>query len=688
MQLTLVSQFTRRFKRVLTRLERARPGSVLVLVIALLVLMALIGTAFISTAHIERYSATQNTYNTQLDLFSQGVNDLAEAAMLRKIQPSGAPFRQGTSSTATATSAYSPWESPVTDLYLADRTPPPLFYTLPTNNYPGVTPIDPAAIGAPANQAYFPPWMYITAPLNATAATPSGQFEAPYAVDWNGSPVQSPVTYIQYSGTTREQALPWAIPVPQPDGTTKMFPAFVGFPVNPTLMLADGKTPAKLPIIALAADTDGDGIADAGFIRLGGGQTEGATYYGAVRIVDNLAAFNASIGMGINPYPTKGKSVPGDFFPTNINLQGMANDSMAKLNAYRFNNGAGNNGVNFNARPIDDRGTAHADLTFATPYEALWTQLGCRLNNPGYNANTGNKYQALPVSEGMNLAYHFCLANQSIASTSPSLLETFLPNSTKGPGSNHAPYSPGNLALLVPGTVQLRPERQCQHATAGGHGRPQSGVEFHAVVVQRPGHLRQSTAGRRERIQLRRPGPVPRHDHRANARLRLHPASYRRQPVPDEWDGVQQRLLGGHALDHHPTTINANTGTFGQLWTAYWSVMQDSPDANGTYPGIAANQVDLPAPNNQFRNPIRTANATPLTRSQVIQLRSALAAVNTIDMRDGDTDVTSRTIKLVDTAASHPVYATVYGAERQPYFRAADRLRARPGQALRGHRAV
>ena len=53
-----------------------------------------------------------------------------------------------------------------------------------------------------------------------------------------------------------------------------------------------------------------------------------------------------------------------------------------------------------------------------------------------------------------------------------------------------------------------------------------------------------------------------------------------------------------------------------------------------------------------------------------MQLRAAIAAVNTIDMRDNDDDVTSRQVTLVD--GNNPnlpiVYATVYGAEPQPFI--------------------
>ena len=103
--------------------------------------------------------------------------------------------------------------------------------------------------------------------------------------------------------------------------------------------------------------------------------------------------------------------------------------------------------------------------------------------------------------------------------------------------------------------------------------------------------------------------------------------------------------------------------------------MQDSPDSSLNYPqtaGSGSTKTDVGGA--QFRSPLRYATvSSPLTRAQVIQLRSALAAVNTMDMRDGDDDVTSRTIVLtpdpaIKTANASTYYATVYGAEKSPFI--------------------
>src|SRR5438874_9538721 len=64
------------------RFRRARPGSVLVMVVALLVMLALIGTAAMSTARLDRMSSVQHVKNTQLDIMADGVKNMAVAEVV------------------------------------------------------------------------------------------------------------------------------------------------------------------------------------------------------------------------------------------------------------------------------------------------------------------------------------------------------------------------------------------------------------------------------------------------------------------------------------------------------------------------------------------------------------------------------------------------------------------------------
>src|SRR5687767_1106756 len=58
-----------------------RRGSVLILVVALLVLMALIGTAFITTARTDRGAARLHTHNVQADMAAQSAVNMLVAEL-------------------------------------------------------------------------------------------------------------------------------------------------------------------------------------------------------------------------------------------------------------------------------------------------------------------------------------------------------------------------------------------------------------------------------------------------------------------------------------------------------------------------------------------------------------------------------------------------------------------------------
>src|SRR5438552_1116728 len=87
--LSRIRRFTDRMRRMTPR----KRGSVLILVVALLVLMALIGTAFMTTARTDVYSATQNGYNTQVDLLVEGVISVSQDALVKDVLIGGNNFR-------------------------------------------------------------------------------------------------------------------------------------------------------------------------------------------------------------------------------------------------------------------------------------------------------------------------------------------------------------------------------------------------------------------------------------------------------------------------------------------------------------------------------------------------------------------------------------------------------------------
>src|SRR6058998_1958606 len=98
----MLSKISRLLQPAQRRFRAARPGSVLILVVALLVLLALIGTAWMSTVRIERYASSQHIANTEIDMLVDGVKNIAVAALVADVSPNG-QFRPYDSSAAPNT---------------------------------------------------------------------------------------------------------------------------------------------------------------------------------------------------------------------------------------------------------------------------------------------------------------------------------------------------------------------------------------------------------------------------------------------------------------------------------------------------------------------------------------------------------------------------------------------------------
>ncbi|HZK79963.1 MAG TPA: hypothetical protein VFC46_02830, partial [Humisphaera sp.] len=91
--LRIQTQLRRLLDRVELRFVRSRPGSVLILVVALLVLMAMLGTAYLVTAHNDRVATRLYSHNVQIDMLMDGLKNLTELAV--SDQPVPAPGTAG-----------------------------------------------------------------------------------------------------------------------------------------------------------------------------------------------------------------------------------------------------------------------------------------------------------------------------------------------------------------------------------------------------------------------------------------------------------------------------------------------------------------------------------------------------------------------------------------------------------------
>jgi hypothetical protein len=657
------------------RFIRSKPGSVLILVVALLVLMALIGTAYMTMAQFDRAGAAQHQYNTEIDLLLDGVisvvkgtvdNDLFVNGSFRPVN-STTTYNNNPPPSATQTN-YNNWngvgyDSGIAAALVTSPGDPWLSSRIPEIILP-TSALTPTNVG----------WYFITNALNGT-----GTFDSPYT--------PTPGTPIRYSA--RNFMVPGALTV-----GSVAYPSFTNYyaptsTTNPPLAIQ-----SIVPIIA--ADTDGDGVADAGLFKLPVGTIDGVTYYAAVRIVDNCAAINASIALKPNPFSTFTANapvgMPGDFSPVNLDLEGMVinpntelyNGTTALL-SYRFNNLTPSIGIDemIGANRLDIAYMSYGNAKYY--FDNQWMQLGRRLDNPG-SIGTGTaasaKYQALSIDDMLALTRGFVLSDPTLTSPalSPAQIERSL-STTLFAANVSNPYAPGNIEGVTPGvhywfndnfnfatgantTMPMRPllvtrnpvsnfapakfVNRGDYATAGANGPFQFGDS-----VTYP-------TGTNHRYVCINPTFSP--------SLFLAPAN----PIdpatasPNLLDDPNWAFVPWATS---PTKVNANTATFQQLYAAYWAVMSDTFNTTN-------NRWEAPFPNafdtggRMFRNPDRHSGSTKLTPWQIVFLRAAIAAVNTMDLRDADDDVTSRTIQIpADTVQASPTYfATVYGTEKEPYI--------------------
>jgi hypothetical protein len=693
--------FRRLTGRVQRRFRTARPGSVLIMVVALLVLMALIGTAWITTARTDRYGAQQHSYNTQVDLLIDAVINLATSQVVADL------FGQDgyRSARGNLPTDYETYDSPdVRDPFLASRLPQ----------------------GAGAT----PYWPYVSGSPDA------GGFEAPYAT--NAANVRFavlPAKTVTVGGSPqpipRVLGIPTFVDVPGPNGTTRM----------PALQF-DGLTGDKV----LAADSDGDGIADACLFRLPVGNLNGITYYGAYRIIDNNSAVNVNTAWASEPNvavnPANSLPIGANFFPSNINLAAILNpQDPAMPPAQQV---IGLNRVRFNGSPADDANPAaltppavpvsgpvdvagvptllgRADFTFYTPQEAFWRMSGSRLANPGYvtaagGITTANRYHPLDITEQFRLAYKYILrtpsSGRSILEQDARLSRSIYDNApTKAYASDDVvTWFNANFDFVRPAAPGATPQMPARALLVASNPTSNAAVS-HPV----------SATGDKDWVGTNayRFGDRAYHGGRTYVAMVDIAAGVAAGPFIEPGMPGMDLYWSPMSWRNSPTKASVNTASFAELWMAYVGVMDNrAPGATAPaapYPIASATPVlnSPPRPRRQFRNPLRNplradhsgtpvgvnlfvppapdnqgldrvaqASETQLLPDDVMKLRAALAAVNTIDARDSDRDISARRIILQayvqDTISAPPpaaptatlqnVDVNVYGYEPQPFI--------------------
>jgi hypothetical protein len=556
-----------------------RRGSMLIMVVVILVLLALIGTAMISTSRVDRVGTVQHSVNVQVDLLFESVKRLAVDSI-----------RADLFGKSGATSYYKPAQGlgtgyrhldyPLEDHYLASRSPE-------------VLNLFAAATNAGGTNAPF--WPSISFPLLGTS------FENPTGIAFPLTLNKREYRFAPTTGTFNGK--PWP--------HMNIFQVVPGTPVSYTLL-------ATIP----AADTDGDGIADAGMFRLPVGELNGVTYFAAVRIIDQGSTVNLSTAWRNNDDFVAGVGVvPGDFFPTNVDTErflasNMANETTA-INTYRNNPAVGGVSV----VPVDDSGNNRTDFTYISPYDALFHQLVNRLSNPGLNT-PGNKYQAFPETDDMSLAYPFAWYNQSLGTST--------------------------VGTYAQDSLVTNPRKSVYGSTAADVKLWfDNNFEFRTSLVAQANRMLRATSSVRNPVSNTAPvhamTTLPAQYHAISDPLKM--------PDPQYPSGATPKAC-------------INTAPFNELWRAFWNIMADGP-------------LSAPYGDDQrmFRSTLRDPTTQPappaplkMLSFEVMMLRSALAALNAIDLRDNDFNVTSRLITIADTAGLTKYDAMVFGYEPQPFI--------------------
>lgn len=721
----------------------SRRGSVLILVVALLVLMALIGTAFITSSGNDRVSTAKNTEITTADLAAKTMADAATSVLVQKIAPSVDPVAvdklSSVDGSKVPTAAMIRYRqaiksSNIPAFELLNSTQVPQFYTdvdyvpwdtMLASRYPELL--------APAQ----PAWTFISNnPLGGIGLQPSQLplvTAGSFVPEQFRSPLRLSDASYSYSYGSRANMQPVAIALTTLNGQTLQLPAF---------RIRNTTTGGEGGRLVQAMDADGDGIADAGMIELPMAETNGIRWYAGLRIVDNSAAINSSVAWepvdqvsnesavfstGNQLYPTATPNpainLLSNVFPVNVNLRGLLlSDGLAglnRLNYERFGRQGTIAAPVVSLVPYRDDATSNQGrksepgFRFATQYDAFWTMLGSRLDNPGWwnLNNTGNdpaRYRAMGLTESAAMAHGFAINSQS---GSTSVLETALPlgtgvqryisGTTPNPvwQATNRPYRADQaFASTFDGDivrswysqlfdydtfftngqqVPLRPLLTGHNAVSnfapgiiGTTGTPIADVDregryvYASGTVYRPGDWVKATGGAFVCF-------------RANSGVA--PPTTSTDPGAAYWAYVPWHDF--------PTKLNVNTSNFGALYAAYQLIMADGPRVpppGGTAdPDNVLDATEIPY-RFTFGNVVRPFGdgtavrtlgndaATPIgeatTAYLMKQLRAAIAAVNAIDMRDQDHDVTSRTVALTDSAGTVRNTATVFGTEAQPYI--------------------
>ena len=209
---------------------RSRPGSVLILVVALLVLMALIGTAYMSMAQQDRVISAQHTNNNEIDLLMDGLANILRSSVATELFNQG-KYRPGAGYNVPNSNGYNHYTGLGLDRghvhAAATNTGSPFLAARAPELFGEITPTGPLGTASTSNA---PMWSFITAPLIG------GQFSSPLAPSNPNVPFLYGQLANSYTYLQRSSRMGVAAPVPLYPGVYKGLPAWVN---NPDPALGD-----------------------------------------------------------------------------------------------------------------------------------------------------------------------------------------------------------------------------------------------------------------------------------------------------------------------------------------------------------------------------------------------------------------------------------------------------------------
>ncbi|MCC6239086.1 MAG: hypothetical protein IT448_02125 [Phycisphaerales bacterium] len=642
--------------------RQRRSGAVLILVIVLLVLMALMGIAYLASVRSDRAASSQNIINTQIELLVDGVRSMANIDIEQDIAPTSLSFRPS----ASPEHSYQHSDSIVDrqqDSYLAARAPLSLA-ELAINDadagaaQPGAGWVVRSGSDLMVKVQSAGGGFNLSAPLVA----PDGSRLGADVIAW---PALSQVgarpfgeliasagggqSVRMYSDGGLRIGSRGSGNVNDLDGRRPAFPIEViaGGAIMPGLRLYDN---SGRPIDLVAGDADGDGIADALLFDLNFEQN-GVKYVAGVRVIDNNSALNLTTA-GQSEHDITPQRQVWDLFPGNIDLLRLIQpgDSLAALRSRII-------GGNVNALPsqlIAETRAPIAGFSYRSLADLFWMHVGRRVDHPGYIFAPIAGVGSLPAGDTAALARRFVVGNNPALALADSIL-------------------PHTLGINVLNLSRLMPYQPSEvKGWFDDHFNPRTAISARGLVVSRNPVSNATVTKSYWDI-----------DQPAKEYPNLQPAD----DPPSDGDPGNDHLQVMPPYEPISVKADVNTADFATLWQGYWSVM--ASDAKQSYPSAQVyNPAAMGSPDGagrMFRDVDRVdrsryAEDPDLTPDQLalatvgvnvpgmVLLRSALAAVNTIDMRDVDDEATVVEFEQKASAQGGNRRFRIYGYEAQPFL--------------------